>query len=113
MTRPTAPDLQLCVTRSGWKGHVTMLKGGRCCRTRHLEDRRRTRLLRHRGRTSDRPDITRGWKTLHLGVDRAGVIVAQALTEATVDDATVGIELIWGYGGQPSRAARGDAACQP
>jgi hypothetical protein len=37
---------------------------------------------------------TRGWKKLHLGVDRAGVIVAQALTEATVDDATVGIDLI-------------------
>ena len=37
---------------------------------------------------------TRGWKKLHLGVDRSGVIVAQALTEATVDDATVGIELI-------------------
>jgi hypothetical protein len=32
---------------------------------------------------------TRGWKTLHLGGDRAGVIVAQALTEATIDDATV------------------------
>ncbi len=36
----------------------------------------------------------RGWKKLHLGVDRSGVIVAQALTEATVDDATTGIELI-------------------
>ena len=30
----------------------------------------------------------RGWKTLHLGVDRSGVIVARALTEASVDDAT-------------------------
>lgn len=37
---------------------------------------------------------TRGWKKLHLGVDRSGVIVAQALTEATVDDAAVGIDLI-------------------
>ncbi len=36
----------------------------------------------------------RGWKKLHLGVDRSGVIVAQALTEATVDDATTGIGLI-------------------
>ena len=36
----------------------------------------------------------RGWKKLHLGVDRAGVIVARALTDATVDDATVGIALI-------------------
>ncbi len=36
----------------------------------------------------------RGWKKLHVGVDRSGVIVARALTDATVDDATTGIELI-------------------
>ncbi len=36
----------------------------------------------------------RGWKKLHLGVDRSGVIVAQALTEGNVDDATTGITLI-------------------
>jgi len=36
----------------------------------------------------------RGWKKLHLGVDRSGVIVAHALTEATADDATTGITLI-------------------
>ena len=36
----------------------------------------------------------RGWKKLHLGVDRSGVIVAHAVTEATVDDATTAIELI-------------------
>ena len=36
----------------------------------------------------------RGWKKLHLGVDRLGVIVAQALTEGNVDDATTGITLI-------------------
>ncbi len=36
----------------------------------------------------------RGWKKLHVGVDRSGVIVARALTDATVDDATRGIELI-------------------
>ena len=36
----------------------------------------------------------RGWKKLHLGVDGAEVIVAQLLTEATVDDATTGIGLI-------------------
>ena len=36
----------------------------------------------------------RGWKKLHLGVDRLGVIVAQALTEGHVDDATTGITLI-------------------
>ena len=36
----------------------------------------------------------RGWKTLHRAVDRGGVIVAHALTEPTVDDATMGIDLI-------------------
>ncbi len=36
----------------------------------------------------------RGWKKLHLGVDGSGVIVAHALTEATVDDATTGIGLV-------------------
>ena len=32
----------------------------------------------------------RGWKKLHLAVDRVSVIVAHALTEPTVDDATIG-----------------------
>ena len=36
----------------------------------------------------------RGWKKLHLGVDHTGVIVAHALTDATVDDATTGVELV-------------------
>ena len=36
----------------------------------------------------------RGWKTLHLGVDQAGVIVAQALTDSAVEDASTGIGLI-------------------
>ena len=36
----------------------------------------------------------RGWKKLHLGVDGAGVIVAQMLTDATVDDAMTGIGMI-------------------
>jgi Transposase DDE domain len=36
----------------------------------------------------------RGWKKLHLGVDAAGMIMAYRLTEATVDDATTGIDLI-------------------
>ena len=36
----------------------------------------------------------RGWKKLHLGVDQAGVIVAQALTDSAVDDASTGIGLI-------------------
>ena len=43
---------------------------------------------KHRGRG------TRGWTTLHVGVDHTGVIVAHALTDATVDDATTGVELI-------------------
>ena len=30
----------------------------------------------------------RGWKKLHLGADRSSVIVAKALTEGSVDDAT-------------------------
>ena len=37
---------------------------------------------------------TRGWKKLHVGVDQTGVIVAHALTDATGDDATTGVELI-------------------
>ena len=36
----------------------------------------------------------RGWKKLHLGVDGAGLIVVHALTESTVDAASVGIDLI-------------------
>ena len=36
----------------------------------------------------------RGWKKLHLGVDRSGVIRAQTITESTVDDATAGSSLI-------------------
>ena len=36
----------------------------------------------------------RGWRKLHVGVDRSGVIVAEALTETTSDDATTGIDLI-------------------
>ena len=36
----------------------------------------------------------RGWKKLHLGVDRLGVIAAQVLTDQTVDDATTGVDLI-------------------
>ena len=36
----------------------------------------------------------RGWKKLHLAVDQAGVIVAQALTDATADDARTVVVLI-------------------
>jgi hypothetical protein len=52
---------------------------------------------------------TRGWKKLHLGVDRSGVIVAHMLTEATVDDATVGIDLIGAAVGDVA-SVTGDAA---
>jgi IS5 family transposase len=37
---------------------------------------------------------TRGWKKLHLAVDRSGVIIAEALTEGHVDDATTALHLI-------------------
>ena len=36
----------------------------------------------------------RGWKKRHLGVDGSGVIIAHALTDANVDDATTGTDLI-------------------
>ena len=52
---------------------------------------------------------TRGWKKLHLGVDRSGVIIAHALTEATVDDATTAIELIKAVDGGVA-SITGDAA---
>ena len=35
-----------------------------------------------------------GWRKLHLGVDETGVIVAQNLTDANIDDATTGIALV-------------------
>jgi hypothetical protein len=38
----------------------------------------------------------RGWKKLHLGVDRTGVIVSQTLTHGSADDARVGVDLIDG-----------------
>ena len=50
-----------------------------------------------------------GWKKLHLGVDRSGVIVAHALTEPTVDDATTGIGLIEAVDDDIARVT-GDAA---
>ena len=58
----------------------------------------------------------RGWKTLHLGVDRSGVIVARALTEASVDDATTGITLIEavdGVGSYEAAGARGATVVVP
>ena len=52
---------------------------------------------------------TRGWKKLYVGVDRAGVIVAQALTDASADDATTGITLIAAVAGDLT-SVTGDAA---
>ena len=52
---------------------------------------------------------TRGWKKLHLGVDRSGVIVAHVLTEATVDDAAAAIALISAVDGGLA-SVTGDAA---
>ena len=51
----------------------------------------------------------RGWKKLYLGVDPTGVIVAHALTEATLDDATTGVELIAAVNDDITRMT-GDAA---
>jgi IS5 family transposase len=36
----------------------------------------------------------RGWKKLHLGVDRSGVIVAEALTRGNADDAKTALDLV-------------------
>ncbi|MCP4093647.1 MAG: IS5 family transposase, partial [Planctomycetes bacterium] len=36
----------------------------------------------------------RGWRKLHIGVNGAGEIVAQVLTNGNVDDAKIGVELI-------------------
>ena len=52
---------------------------------------------------------TRGWKKLDLGVDRSGMIVAHALTEATIDDATTAIDLIRAVDGGLT-SVTGDAA---
>ncbi len=52
---------------------------------------------------------TRGWKKLHVGVNRSGVIVAQALTDAPADDATTGVTLIEAVEGDLT-SVTGDAA---
>ncbi len=36
----------------------------------------------------------RGWKKLHLGVDRSGVIVARALSDGNADDAKAALDLL-------------------
>ena len=52
----------------------------------------------------------RGWKKLHLGVDRAGVIVTQAVTEPTADDATTGVGLVEKVDGNIA-SVTADTAC--
>ncbi len=52
----------------------------------------------------------RGWKKLHVGVDRSGVIVAQVLTDGNTDDAVTGLSLIEEVGGDIA-SFTADAAC--
>jgi IS5 family transposase len=51
----------------------------------------------------------RGWKKLHLAVDRSGVIVAQALTYGSADDAKAALALINNVGGD-TESLTADAA---
>ena len=51
----------------------------------------------------------RGWRKLHIGVDRAGMIVAQVLTDSNVDDANTGVDLIKQVEGELA-SITGDAA---
>lgn len=54
----------------------------------------------------------RGWKKLHFGVDRSGVILAQALTDTTVADATMAVDLIEAVDGDLA-SVTADAAYDP
>ena len=51
----------------------------------------------------------RGWKKLHIGVDRSGVIPVHTLTEAAGDDATTALDLINAADGN-LRSVTADAA---
>jgi hypothetical protein len=51
----------------------------------------------------------RGWRKLHIGVDRAGVIVAQVLTDIGGEDSVTGVELIEATAGK-IKSVTGDAA---
>ncbi len=44
----------------------------------------------------------RGWRKFHLGVDRAGIIVAQVLTDGNADDAATVPDLLGQYEGELS-----------
>ncbi|MFT4542582.1 MAG: hypothetical protein ACI835_005050 [Planctomycetota bacterium] len=51
----------------------------------------------------------RGWRKLHIGVDRGGQIHAQVLTDSSVDDASTGLKIIKKTRGKLS-SVTGDAA---
>ena len=51
----------------------------------------------------------RGWRKLHLGVDRTGMIRAQVLTESSGDDARIGLKVIKKTKGKLA-SVTGDAA---
>ena len=51
----------------------------------------------------------RGWKKLHLGVDRSGAIVAHTLTDGNADDVPTGLKLIDAVDGDIS-SVTGDGA---
>lgn len=51
----------------------------------------------------------RGWRKLHLGVDRAGMIRAQVLTDSSSDDARTGLKVIKKTSGKLA-SVTGDAA---
>ena len=51
----------------------------------------------------------RGWRKLHLGVDRSGQIIAQVLTGSSVDDPSTGLKILNGVRGKLS-SVTGDAA---
>jgi hypothetical protein len=51
----------------------------------------------------------RGWRKLHIGVDRSGVIVAQILTDIGGEDSVPGVELIEATAGK-LKSVTGDAA---
>ena len=51
----------------------------------------------------------RGWRKLHLGVDRSGQIIAQVLTDSSVDDPSTGLKIINGISGKLF-SVTGDAA---
>jgi IS5 family transposase len=51
----------------------------------------------------------RGWRKLHLGVDRGGQIIARVLTDSSIDDPSTGLKIINGVRGKLS-SVTGDAA---